>query len=252
MREDLAAAAAAYVPLTVPLEPCGKKPAVRAWPTWAATPESVRRYWAVTPDANVGIRTGGGLVVLDVDPRAGGHDLLADLENEHGPLPPTVEVLTGGGGRHLYFRGPADFPSFDVGAGLEVKARGRQVVAPPSVHPDTGAPYAWREGRGPGQIARADLPGWLAAERQAEAPREAPAGRWAAVLATGVVEGGRNVALTALVGHLLARRVDPLVAREIARMVAQHRCRPPLDPREVDRIVESIAGRELRKRGAAA
>lgn len=55
--------------------------------------------------ANVGIATGpaSSLVVLDIDPRHGGDDSLADLQSEHGALPLTVTALTGGGGQHHYF-----------------------------------------------------------------------------------------------------------------------------------------------------
>jgi hypothetical protein len=42
--------------------------------------------------------------VLDEDPTNDGDASLAKLEREHGE-PPTVECLTGGGGRHLYFVG---------------------------------------------------------------------------------------------------------------------------------------------------
>ena len=51
---------------------------------------------------NVGIATGRGLVVLDVDYRHGGGDSLAELESRHERLPATVSAETGGGGEHLY------------------------------------------------------------------------------------------------------------------------------------------------------
>src|SRR4051794_15931261 len=61
--------------------------------------------------ANVGIASGSGLAVIDIDPRHGGDESLAALEAKHGPLPSTIEVITGGGGRHLYFRTPREIPS---------------------------------------------------------------------------------------------------------------------------------------------
>jgi hypothetical protein len=65
-------------------------------------------WWSRWPGANIGIRTGadGGLIVIDVDPRHGGDESLAELVREHGKLPATVEALTGGGGRHLVFKPP--------------------------------------------------------------------------------------------------------------------------------------------------
>jgi len=55
------------------------------------------RWWTQWPWANIGLRTGAqsGLLVLDVDPRHGGHERLAPLEQAYGPLPETVEALTG-------------------------------------------------------------------------------------------------------------------------------------------------------------
>jgi hypothetical protein len=88
------------------------------------------------PDANVGVRCGDGLAVLDVDAHTGGHATLARLEREHGPLPDTYRVLTGGGGVHHYFQSrDRHLATVYVPDGLEIRARGAQVVAPPSVHP---------------------------------------------------------------------------------------------------------------------
>lgn len=245
---EMHAAALAYAPTTVPLLPRSKRPAITDWPNWNATPEAITEHWTREPEANVGIRTGGALTVLDIDPRAGGHDLLADMEHEHGELPPTLEVITGGGGRHLYFQSERDVPSFDLGAGLEVKAVGRQVVAPPSVHPDTGAVYQWRPGHGPGELQRAPLPAWITAGRAGSTFTATPTEAWVAMLRYGLPEGQRNSGMARLVGHLLAKNVDAHLVAEIARMVGAHRCRPAMDDREVTRIVESIAGRELAKR----
>lgn len=245
--DDLLAAALAYVPRTIPLD--GKRPTIPDWPNWRATPETVREWWQRHPTANVGVRTGGALVVLDIDPRAGGDDVLADLEHEHGELPPTVQCRTGGGGRHLYYRGPRDLPSFDLGAGLEVKAAGRQVVAPPSVHPGTGAIYAWAPGQAPGDLPLAQLPAWVTAGRpeRRERPSRTPTSEWVAIVAEGLADGQRNAGLARIVGHLLAKDVDAHLVAEVAHLV-NARCRPPLPAREVDLVVASIAGREVRRR----
>src|SRR5579862_7172491 len=64
-----------------------------------------QEWWSKWPMANIGIPTGqaSGHFVLDVDPRHDGDKTLAELEKKHGTLPATLEALTGGGGRHLYF-----------------------------------------------------------------------------------------------------------------------------------------------------
>jgi hypothetical protein len=114
----------------------GKHPRVLKWPERAACDVgTISGWWQRWPAANVGILTGerSGLVVLDVDPRHGGDDALYELEREHGPLPVTVEATTGGGGRHIYFKHPGGkLRSFELAPGLELKADGSFVVAPPS------------------------------------------------------------------------------------------------------------------------
>jgi len=129
----------------------------------AATEEEVRRWWRRWPDANVGVVTGrvSAIVVLDVDPRSGGGPALATLEERWGPLPATVEVQTGGNGRHLWFSCETDIPSAVLAPGLELKAERSVIVAPPSVHA-SGRRYAWIPGRSPQEIAAARVPDWLA------------------------------------------------------------------------------------------
>lgn len=143
----------------------GKHPRVRWERYQSARPAeaTVRGWWRRWPGANVGIVTGAvsGLVVLDVDPRHGGDDLLARLEAAHGSLPPTPEVQTGGGGSHRYFAHPGGaVPTGPLTEGIDLKGDGGLVVAPPSRHA-SGARYRWAPGRGPDDRALAPVPGWL-------------------------------------------------------------------------------------------
>src|SRR5689334_11740367 len=78
----------------------GKHPRLKDWPTLATTDADViRRWWQWWRQANVGIATGAGLLVLDVDGDVG-IESLAALERQHGLLPDTPRSLTGGGGVH--------------------------------------------------------------------------------------------------------------------------------------------------------
>lgn len=153
-----------------PVRPGTKWPRLDAWQTHATTdPDTIRAWWARWPADGVSIITGreSGIFVLDVDPRHGGDDTIAELATVHGPLPATVEALTGGGGRHLYYRMPDGQPITNdagnlLGPGLDVRGEGGQVVAPPTVHPDTGRPYAWEALNDPLEgVAVADAPDWL-------------------------------------------------------------------------------------------
>ena len=160
---ELLEAARQYTPRTVPLRPGRKEPAVPDWLDWTASEETVTEYWSRRPDLNVGIRTGNRLAVIDVDPREGGDLELARLQRQHNPLPSTPEVATGGNGRHLYFRAPAALRSTRLAPGLELKAAGCQVVAPPSVHPVTGKLYVWHPAHPLIEREIAPLPVWVTA-----------------------------------------------------------------------------------------
>ncbi len=128
----------------------------------SCSPDRIWSWWRRWPEANVGICTGraSGLVVLDVDDRHGGDASLETLEATYDQLPPTLTVHSGGGGRHLYFQHPGVYipNSAQLGglSGLDVRADGGYIVAPPSLH-QSGLRYRWEEPRHP----LATLPAWL-------------------------------------------------------------------------------------------
>ena len=165
---DTAAAAKCYLARgwsVLPLRKRDKRPLI-CWehlqkerPTEPEIAEWFRRW----PDANVGIVTGeiSNLIVLDIDPKHGGYATLERLERRFRPLSATVEAVTGGGGRHLYFAHPGGLTRNRAGLaqGIDLRGDGGYVVAPPSIHP-TGRPYECVTGRGPDETTLAPLPHW--------------------------------------------------------------------------------------------
>jgi hypothetical protein len=132
---------------------------------WRDALVSIGRLWGLGGAWNVGIETGAvsGIVVIDVDPRHGGDETLTKLEAEHGALPGTWRFLTGGGGVHIIFRHPGGYiksRTGAVGSGLDCKADGGLIVAPPSLHL-SGNRYRIAEGHHPDHAPLAPLPGWL-------------------------------------------------------------------------------------------
>lgn len=109
-------------------------------------PAEITDWWARWPDANVGIVTGrrSGLIVLDVDGDCGRLSLAA-LEAEFGDLPVSAAVKTARGW-HLYYALPGAGARVGNRAafcpGLDIRADGGLVVAPPSLHA-SGHRYAW-------------------------------------------------------------------------------------------------------------
>jgi Bifunctional DNA primase/polymerase, N-terminal len=104
----------------------------------------ILRWFRRWPHANIGIATGAlsKIVVLDVDPRNGGNESLAQFIGQYGPLPPGPTVRTGGGGRHFYYDyTDLSFPKV-AGPGLDVLSNGRIACAPYSEHVN-GQRYRW-------------------------------------------------------------------------------------------------------------
>ena len=109
----------------------------------------------------IGIPTGAvnGIFVLETD-TVEGHDVdgasaLQVLEDEHGTLPATLMAESPSGSVHRYFNHPgARLRSCTLVRGVDVKADGGMVVAPPSVRAD-GA-YRWLN-----DLPIADAPDWL-------------------------------------------------------------------------------------------
>lgn len=128
----------------------------------------IAEWWPDGTTNGIGIATGAatGFFALDVDPRHGGDDTLADLEHEHGRLPDTIESLTGGGGRHICFETPEGITITNdqagrLGPGLDIRGEGGQIVVPPTIHPN-GTPYEWEALSDPfdgGELVEA--PQWL-------------------------------------------------------------------------------------------
>jgi len=130
--------------------------------------------------------------------------------------------------------------------GVDVRGTGGYVVCPPTTRPD-GTGWRW-SGNAP---LAALQPAWIEALTAPANERPRPTagkGSWVAMLAAGIPNGQRNQTLASLIGHLLNRDIDVHLAAHLLHLVNRADCTTPLDSLEVEKIVGSIAGRELRKR----
>ena len=253
-----------YAALGYKIFPCvpGKKVPLTSHGHLEATTDrgQIEAWWMRHPNVNIGIST-EGLLVIDVDgadnPWPGDPALEQDLARA--PV-----SLTPNGGRHYIFRQPEGMDLRNttgrIAPRVDTRANGGYIVVPPSTV--KGKPYQWADG------SELDAPagdlcmplGWLlgllngspplfdkcAPENTADSAspsHEGNAADDADPEADGNVipAGQRNAALARLAGSM--RRVG-MNREEILgalERVNAGRCRPPLQPREVERIASSIA-----------
>ena len=159
----------------------GKHPLVRHGLREATTDTTVIGiWWRRWPAANVGIATGvaSGLAVIDLDGEEA-EASLRRLETLGFQLSPTLTAATGRG-RHLYFMCNRKLPNKTRGLpgveeelpGIDLRAEGGYVVAPPSIHAN-GATYRWADP----EADLALLPSWIKARERrviAVPPNRAP------------------------------------------------------------------------------
>lgn len=267
---ELQTAAAAYI------KPNGKRHALKILPANAdkrplvssgkdfanATDDPLRieEWWSQYPNANIAITTGkhNGIIVIDVDSYNDGDDTFAELEKKYGKLPDTWEAITGRGGRHLYFkypdghsiRGGAGAQHGGLGVGVDVRADGNIVIAPPSVH-ENGKKYEWEVSSYPNETELAALPEkWIYLLENRETlvkgkgkenqNNKGQQTKEPFSLPDSISEGERNTSLFQFAASLRARRVHASNLKRQLEQVNRNRCKPPLEAKEVERIYDSV------------
>ena len=237
--------------------------AARGWPVFPLAPRSkiplrgsrgfkdattdtevITKWWREHPTANIGIATGpSSFVALDIDPRNGGLQTIDELQARYGELPPTIVSVTGGGGRHHLFRCPDGLRCSGeggLGNGVERKAEGGYVVAPPSIHP-SGQPYRWDHG--PDEQDLAPMPKWVAG---GVCPSNGDGGNLSGFQVlpppadgSPVEPGGRNHAATSLTGQYVQ---DGLTLPQVLQKLhIWNNSNPePLPRAEIEKVVRSV------------
>ena len=255
MSNELLDAALYYASIgwrVIPLVPRDKNPWIDDWGNKATTDEAtIRKWWNYRPQSNIGILTGHGLCVLDVDDKPEKHngllgsDFLREWELEHGEISETVCAQSGTGGQHYYF---------DVGdkyiAGCEsekifidIRCDGNLIVAPPSIHPDTGKPYVWEispEDMQPAKANKIDKAciDWVYKNRKG-ADKD---GNTDTTIPEGTLQEGegRNEFLFKQGRSIRGKGADDATVTAFLTALNQTKCQPPLDDKELKKTIKSV------------
>jgi putative DNA primase/helicase len=125
----------------------GKHPLATGWQKQATTDkDKAYKLFKKHPLSNIAIATGvkSRLLVVDIDPDKGGNDSLKVLIESYPDFIPELDtyiVSTGGDGRHYYYECDIEFSNrvnCGLGKGIDIRADGGFVIAPPSNHKSGG------------------------------------------------------------------------------------------------------------------
>lgn len=118
-----------------PLAPQSKsKQVLKSWKEEATQDlNKIEQWWNQNPYYNIGLVTGGGLFVIDVDIKNNKNGFQS--LQEHGKeLPTTAKVKTPSGGIHLYYHAEKQISNkVNLYEGIDIRGEGGYVVAPPSM-----------------------------------------------------------------------------------------------------------------------
>ena len=211
-----------------PLRPRSKKPLIKWEPFQSRLPSDEELIeWFDGTKNGVAIVTGNFANLLVVD------------DDGHGNTSDTLSVQTRDGRKHLYFQNVEGVRNGVKINGLDydIRGQGGYVVAPPSIHPDTGTAYAWDNAPSPGEVS--DIPeDWLPKESKSPVTRERPS----ALDGIGeIYEGRRNSHLTSVAGKL---RRDGSSEDQILRAIEMENadtCDPQLGIDELKQIAKSVS-----------
>lgn len=144
----------------IPLYEDTKKPFEEEWTHWCRVHRSFSPSDFLGRNAGICCGPASGILVIDVDNPSKFEQWI--VEEGH-RLPGTRTHRTGSGKLHYLYQYPQDGRDYRgrnhvERCGFEIRGLGQQIVAPGSIHPDTGEPYIVEQ-----ELPIAPPPAWLVA-----------------------------------------------------------------------------------------
>lgn len=229
-----------------PVAPRGKRPATsHGFKDASCDVATVEDMFGPNGAYNIGIATGSAssnLIVIDADvkPEHGtdGAFFVDAWQKEYGAWPDTVEATSGGGGHHWYFKAPPGIKSSaNAEHGVDVRAEGGYIVAPPSLHP-SGIPYEWVADASPFERGVAEANDSVLALLSFLSPKPKASSKWSEK--NMVPEGMRDNELFRACSSWQARGYGDEEILSLALVYNERAFQPPLSVAEVEAKVEHV------------
>ncbi|MFA5928555.1 MAG: bifunctional DNA primase/polymerase, partial [Candidatus Margulisiibacteriota bacterium] len=209
----------------------------------------IKDWWEQYPQANIGLATGAinGCIALDIDPRHGGNESMAEMESKYREIPETLITLTGGGGRHYLFEYPQDGQAYKNKTelagytGIDVRGDGGYILVPPSNH-ISGGVYCFQDKADMEKTPLAEAPDWLRNLILGGSQGDSPSRINRDEILNGTSEGQRNDTGFRYCASLRAKNLSKAEAEALMRIFASQ-CTPPLPEQEALNILTSVYDR---------
>lgn len=235
----------------------GKHPLIKFADRPALTTDQIKKCWSKYPDANIALRT-IDFFVVDIDTKqAHEQDGMKSIKQlPQGVILPTRTQKTASGGYQMFYTKPQGSHLKQVIGllpGVDIKAHPNNYVLVPPSTTDKGC-YKWLNSKAPMKSPSALLLEMIA-NYQPQSNRKQhgnyhPGKKWTGRVLDNIVkgapEGQRNDYLTRLCGQMIYAGADSETVWTLINYANQFNT-PPLEDREVGKIVASVLKEELSK-----
>lgn len=205
------------------------KQVLASWLNEASTDENLIFQWFENTRFNIGVRTGNGLVVIDVDNKnnKNGLDAIKNLMKE---FPKTKIVKTPNNGIHIYYRVDREIHNkVDLYPGIDIRGEHGYVLGAGS-----GLDNGKYELLTSYPIAQADENVYRFIEKQEQKEEK----RNPQILE--IYQGQRNDTLFRLGCSLQRSGLSDEAIESCLKLENKNRCIPPLEDKEVETIIKSV------------
>lgn len=192
----------------------------------------VTKWWLNNSQYNIGLKTGSGLIVIDIDCKNGKNGL-EQIKPFLANFPKTKIAKTCHGGYHFYYKVDREVRNYvNLLDGVDVRGDGGYVLAPPSIVDDKS--YTWVNDL---QIANANDAVYKLLERdKLQVVNHLSS-------ATVIQQGVRNETLFRLGCMMQAKGMSDESIEASLEIENMKRCNPPLSKKELASIIKSITTR---------